>query len=173
MMKKIWFFPVLIFLFALTTISQEVVVFSDDRSMTVKSHREKDGFVYLQLQEGEIAVPKKQIKEVRKESVAVISVSNVDSPKLPPGMIEKPGLPDRKKPIQPLRNVISKRLQIQPAKDEDADNDSEADNQDDDDEPPPPPSLDDSPRPLMPMRLPTAPDDSDRAPRISPINRKR
>ncbi len=176
-MKKVFFFSILIFLFALPALSQEVIVFANDRSMIVKSHREKDGFVYLMLSEGEIAVPKKQIKEIRKESAAALSVSNADSPKLTSEAPIKPSLAERKKPIQPLKNVISKRVTPQQKNDDSDEEDEGEDNdevdEDDDEDVASTPSEENKPRPLMPMKFPSGSDGTGRGPRLAPVNRKR
>ena len=77
MKKNLFFF---ITLFSLTFgfppfYSQEIVIFQDDRALVVKSHSEKDGFVYLKVNEGEFAVPKRQVKEIRKTDTNLAEVS--------------------------------------------------------------------------------------------------
>ena len=47
--------------------SQEVVVFTDYRSLVVSSHREAGPWVYLRVGTGELAVQKSQIAEIRNE----------------------------------------------------------------------------------------------------------
>jgi len=171
-MNRVLFLSFLFLLFALPSFCQEVVVFADDRSLTVKSHREKEGFVYLQLPEGEIAVPKKQIKEIRKETGSILQASTIEPKGFSQEPPTKPDIGDRKKPPQLLRNVISKR-QLEPKAANDDENDNAEGNDDDDDDEPPPPTTDESkPKPIMPMRFSDAPD-SERAPRLGPVGRKR
>ncbi|MFB3851259.1 MAG: hypothetical protein ACE14Q_04970 [Acidobacteriota bacterium] len=173
-MNRVLFFSFLFLLFALPSFCQEVVVFADDRSLTVKSHREKEGFVYLQLPEGEIAVPKKQIKEIRQEKASFQPTSTVEPKGLSPELPQKPAISDRRKPPQLLRNVISKSQPNPKVENEDDDDEAEGDDEDDDDdaESPPPSVEEQKPRPLMPMKIGDAPG-SERAPRLGPAIRKR
>lgn len=46
---------------------QEVIVFSDQRSLVVASHREQGPWTYLRVDGGEIAVKTVQIDQIRKE----------------------------------------------------------------------------------------------------------
>lgn len=68
-MKKTLFFLIVSIVAAVwssRTFSQELVVFIDDTAMSVKSHTEKGGYIYLTLQEGQIAIPKNRVREIRK-----------------------------------------------------------------------------------------------------------
>ena len=47
--------------------AQDVVVFTDQRSLVVSGHREEGGWVFLRLESGEFAVPKALIAEIRNE----------------------------------------------------------------------------------------------------------
>ncbi|MCX7830989.1 MAG: hypothetical protein N2445_08035, partial [Acidobacteria bacterium] len=122
-MKKSLFFLLFLLPFFVPSLGQEVVVFVDDRSMTVTSHKERDGFVYLQLPEGEIAVPKKQIKEIRKETGSTSTVSQAVSQKLfSPESDLKSSLPDKRRAINPLKNDINKRqIEQKPSSEDDED----------------------------------------------------
>ena len=51
----------------LRSFAQVVVVFTDQRSLVVSSHREEGGWVFLRLDSGEVAVPKALIAEIRNE----------------------------------------------------------------------------------------------------------
>jgi hypothetical protein len=91
-MNKTLFFSIsffLLFLSAAPVCSQELVVFSNDTALTVRSHKEKDGFIYLTLPEGEFAVPKNRVKEIRKTgailafSAGADPVKNISSAVLP------------------------------------------------------------------------------------------
>ena len=48
--------------------SQELVIFTNDTAMSVKSHSEKGGYIYLTLQEGQIAVPRERVKEIKRSN---------------------------------------------------------------------------------------------------------
>lgn len=79
-MKRILFFYVVFLFFSflvLPALSQEIIIFSDDRSLAVRGHSEKNGFIYLKMSEGEFAVPKSRVKEIRKENVNLTSSSVV------------------------------------------------------------------------------------------------
>lgn len=52
---------------ARTIYGQEVVVFTDFRSLVVSSHREAGPWVYLRVGSGELGVQKSQIAEIRNE----------------------------------------------------------------------------------------------------------
>ncbi len=68
-MKKTLFFlavSILAAAWSSRTLSQELIVFIDDTAMSVKSHSEKGGYIYLTLQEGQIAIPKDRVREIRK-----------------------------------------------------------------------------------------------------------
>ena len=72
-MKKILVFLALSFLFAAwsgAALSQELVVFTNDTAMSVKSHSEKNGYIFLYLQEGQIAVPRERVKEIIKSKAS-------------------------------------------------------------------------------------------------------
>ena len=55
------------FLFAIPFFSQEVIVFNDNRSLVVRSHREAGVWTYLTFEGGEMAVRTDHIKQIRKE----------------------------------------------------------------------------------------------------------
>jgi|GEM_PF-4762759 len=52
---------------SLRPFAQDVVVFTDQRSLVVSGHREEGGWVFLRLESGEFAVPKTLIAEIRDE----------------------------------------------------------------------------------------------------------
>lgn len=68
MKKALWlsFVAVLLSLWAAGSAAQELVVFTNDTAMVVRSHSEKGGYVFLILAEGQIAVPKSRVKEITK-----------------------------------------------------------------------------------------------------------
>jgi hypothetical protein len=73
-MKKILAFTVFFFLMLLwffPAYSQELVVFKNDTALLVRKHVEKGGFIYLSLSEGEMAVPKDRVKEIKKTDGSV------------------------------------------------------------------------------------------------------
>ena len=86
-MRKALFFFFLILVSFLTVsaaVAQELVVFTNDTAMTVKGHSEKDGWIFIKLNEGEFAVPKARIKMITKLDGSAISSQNGGSsaPKL-------------------------------------------------------------------------------------------
>jgi hypothetical protein len=61
----------LLFLFAvMPALGQEVVVFSDHRSLVVSSHRQSGSWTYLALPGGEIAVPTARITDIHAENIS-------------------------------------------------------------------------------------------------------
>lgn len=70
----------LFLLFALGAISafgQEVVVFSDHRSLVVSSHRQSGNWTYLAIAGGEIAVPTARIVNIHAEEISAITLPAV------------------------------------------------------------------------------------------------
>lgn len=181
MIKKLLFFFLLFSIFTFSSFCQEVVVFKDDRSMTVKSHSEKDGFVFLKLPEGEIAVPKKQIKEIRKESYTSSPASQTDSNRPPNFLPERPLVTDRRNQNLTLKGSPTKTPKTSPTNYDDDDDDYNDSLDDDDDdnendvaEVPPEEKVEQKPiRPQMPMKLPTAPGGDGRQRPNNPVLKKR
>lgn len=180
MIKKLLFYFLVFAIFAISSFCQEVVVFIDDRSMLVKNHSEKNGFVFLRLSGGEIAVPKKQIKEIRKESGTSSSESQTDSNRLPNFLPEKPTVTDKRIQNQPLRGralQTPKTPIINDDDDDDDDDDYSLDDDDDDndvEEVPPEEKVEQKPfRPQMPVKLPTAPGSNKRQITNTPVLKKR
>jgi len=144
---------------------QEVVIFVDDRSMVVKSHSEKEGFIYLKIEGGEIAFPKKQVKEIRKEEGSKLASADVgDQPSFSG---EKPSQPktietnrkamlqglQRKSPFQkkpPSSEEVEDDDDDEDEDDEDYDNDSEDENDESEELTEKPIQ----PKPITPQRLP-------------------
>lgn len=106
---------------AAQTIAQEVVVFSDYRSLVVKSHREAGQWTYLRLESGEMAVDSGRILEIRKEDASPQSQASPPAPVAPqqawqpekpsppappkeePAKAEEPPEPEEKQPTKESR----------------------------------------------------------------------
>jgi hypothetical protein len=84
--------------------AQEVIVFSDSRSLVVSSHREQGLWTYLKVESGEIAVKTSQITQIRKEGAeaqqsARAAASAVPSPSPASPQPEKPPPPPQAPPV--------------------------------------------------------------------------
>ena len=59
--------------------AQEVVVFENNRSMVIESHREDGLWTYLKMNGGEMAVRTSLIKQIREEGQAAVEAGRAAS----------------------------------------------------------------------------------------------
>lgn len=67
--------PLLFLLGVMPVLGQEVVVFSDHRSLVVSGHRQSGSWTYLELPGGEIAVPTSKITNIHAEEISASSAA--------------------------------------------------------------------------------------------------
>lgn len=177
-MKK-FFLLIFIMLISSYIYSQEVVVFKDDRSLIVRSHRESGNFIILSLDGGEIGVSKSQIKEIRNENTLKdYEKISVEKTKEQNGYYQEPKpIPNRQLFLNPALRNPSQTAQagnkVEPEEDEENDiEESDVDEEDDEEEAPPPTTQ--QPQQIAPPRvgqLPQLPSQGGKT--LSPIIRKR
>ena len=169
-MKKNLFLSILFFVMVFSFVplySQEIVIFQDDRALVVSGHSEKNGFVYLRISEGEFAVPKSRIKEIKKENVSLTTVSIQQT--APGGFLQEksPGNGQTKAivrgPMQKVHSALSTRnlvraTPLSATSKNDNNSDEEANSNDEDNggnEAEAEPEEPQTPAPQRPMMLPT------------------
>jgi len=173
-MRKALFFFFLIavsFLAVSAAGAQELVVFNNDTAMTAKGHSEKDGWVFIKLNEGEFAVPKAQIKKITKLDGSAISSPKAESsaPKISLGQDsageqKRELLPRRETAVRDgMRAPMSRMQNLHkgPKQSEDNAGSSEGEDDDeggdegadDDEDGPPEPPQPPAPVPQMPMQV--------------------
>ena len=179
-MKRVLFFlAVSIFLASWSgaACSQELVVFTNDTAMSIKSHSEKGGYIYLTLQEGQIAVPKERVKEIRKSNASRGTASEAQPsprPRQEPAVQASVNTDAKGGFRKPMGRPSGLRTPV--ADDDDDDEDDEAEGDDDDDgddaeEENPAPRRMKDPSGMQPAR-PMAPDRSVKPVGNSPMIRK-
>jgi hypothetical protein len=92
---------------SMATTAQEVIVFSDSRSLVVASHREQGLWTYLKVDNGELAVKTSRIIQIRKEGAeaqqsARAAAAATPSPSPAGSQPEKPPPPPSPPKPQPL-----------------------------------------------------------------------
>jgi hypothetical protein len=166
-MKKIVFLLIASLIGIIPVFCQEVIIFVDDRSMVVKSHSEKEGFIYLKIEGGEIAFPKKQVKEIRKEDGSKLTTTNTGGqPSFSGEKVVQPKTieTNRQKMLQglqrksPLQKKPPAREKVEKDEDEEDDeSDLENDDDDSDDEDDESEEVNEKPiqpKPITPQRFP-------------------
>lgn len=139
------FMPALIILLLSAPLwAQEIVVFSDYRSLVVQSHRIQGEWTYLRIAGGEIAVLSKRIMEIHHEAAALQAASSEPAapahgpePQRPQAPAVRPPIPPPVMPFRPRQPGLTN-----PTPSPDDENDDEengaSDGESDDEEPPEP-----------------------------------